>query len=150
MSLCSPVRRIMSATATTTLTSWPPSFWTGSASVLVVLTAECMVNWHNIDYLILFSCQLLVICIASSPSYASLTPSSVRWVRHSVRLQLARCRLNRKRCLNGARAFHCCLVSSSCAPPSLRLPLRGCGVRSSAAPGSCCRSVHSQCIRPSW
>ena len=40
-----------------------------------------VVNSHNIDHVNLFSCQPLVICIASSSSHTCLAPSSALCVR---------------------------------------------------------------------
>ena len=79
-----------------------------------LLTKECPVNSHNVIHVILCSCQALVISSASSPSYASLPPSSARCVRHSVRFLLLHCRLNGKRCGKCPGAFHCCLVFLTC------------------------------------
>ena len=103
---------------------------------LVVLTKECIANWQRIDNVILFSCQPLVICIASPPSYASLTPSTVRCVRHaavpptlalSVDSEVVRERPSRLPSLSRPLHLHE-------APPSLRLPFHG--TRGGAVGGS--------------
>ena len=124
--------------------SWPPWLWTESASVHLHLWTrkisasfavwscspeKCRMREVQNEltpiskHVILLSCPSRVICIASSPSYASLTPSSVRCMRRSVCLQLSRSRLTRKWCWNGSRAFHRCLVLIICV---LRRRLCGC------------------------
>ena len=168
---------------------------------LVVLTKECIVNRHIIEDLILFSCQPVVICIASSLSYASLTPSSVRCVRHSVAPALALSadsevvleRTSRLPLLSRPLHLHdappslfmgclctwyhmgCCYLRIQPLTHSLVCRLPPDNVRHTSIFGgmvlscftpfspnlfvwapffgalvSCCRFVHSKCIRPSW
>ena len=106
MTLWSPVRG-----TSTTHTSWLSLLWTGIAShklcCLVVLTKECMANrW-------------------SSALRPSLTPSSVRCVRHSLCVQLSCCRLTRTWCCNGPRGFQAVSLHLHDAPRSLRLHQHG-------------------------